>query len=65
VEGDTRTAFHRFCRFCRFFIVGVLFLELNGYRLTASEEDPAKALLALAAGEIDESRFIQFLRASF
>jgi len=46
------------------FIVGVLFLELNGYRFTASEEDAARAVLALAAGEIDEGKFTEFLRAS-
>jgi len=46
------------------FIVGVLFLELNGYRFTASEEDAARAVLALAAGEIDEGKFTEFLRAN-
>lgn len=45
------------------FIVGVLFLELNGYRFTASEEDAAQAVLALAAGDMNEKSFTQFLRA--
>jgi death-on-curing protein len=46
------------------FIVGVLFLELNGYRFAASEEDAAQVVLALAAGEINELGFIEFLRAN-
>lgn len=46
------------------FIVGVLFLELNGYRFTATEEDAARAVLALAAGEMDEVSFTRFLRAN-
>ena len=46
------------------FIVGVLFLELNGYRFAASEEEAAQVALALAAGEIDEDSFIKFLRAN-
>src|SRR5258706_1277397 len=46
------------------FIVGVLFLELSGYRFTASEEGAAQAVLSLAAGEIDESSFIQFLKGN-
>jgi death-on-curing protein len=46
------------------FIVGVLFLELNGYRFTASEEDAAQAVLALAAGEIGDGGFTEFFRAN-
>lgn len=46
------------------FIVGVLFLELNGYSFTASEEDAARAVLALAAGLLDEAGFTEFLRAN-
>ncbi len=41
---------------------GRLFLELNGYRFTATEEDAANAVLALAAAEIDEAAFTAFLR---
>jgi death-on-curing protein len=44
------------------FMACVLFLELNGYRFTATEEDAANAVLALAAGEIDEEAFTAFLR---
>lgn len=44
------------------FVVGILFLELNGYRFTASEEDAAQAVLNLASGEFDELAYIAFLR---
>jgi len=46
------------------FIVGVLFLELNRYRFTASEEDAALAVLALAAGEMDEGGYTEILRTN-
>jgi len=46
------------------FIVGVLFLELNGYRFTASEEDAALAVLALAAGQMEEGAYTEFLRTN-
>jgi death on curing protein len=54
VDGNKRTGF----------VVGVLFLELNGYRFTASEEAAAQAVLELAAGRIDEDSFRDFLRAN-
>lgn len=54
VDGNKRTGF----------VVGVLFLELNGYRFTASEEAAAQAVLELAAGTIDENAFCAFLRAN-
>lgn len=54
VDGNKRTGF----------IVGILFLELNGYRFTASEEDAAHAVLELAAGKIDESGYGAFLRGN-
>lgn len=54
VDGNKRTGF----------VVGVLFLELNGYRFTASEEAAAQAVLELAAGAIDEKGFCDFLRAN-
>lgn len=44
--------------------MGVLFLELNGPILTASEADAAEAVFALAAGDIDEERFAAWLRAN-
>lgn len=46
------------------FVVGVLFLELNGYRFTASEADAAQAVLELAAGALDEAGYANFLRAN-
>jgi len=52
VDGNKRTGF----------VVGILFLELNGYRFMASEEDAAQAVLSLAAGELDEAGFTAFLR---
>lgn len=54
VDGNKRTGF----------VVGVLFLELNGYRFTASEETAAQAVLELAARVIDEKGFCEFLQAS-
>jgi death on curing protein len=51
VDGNKRTAF----------LVGVLFLETNGFRFTASEEDAANAIWALAAGKLDEPAFVTWL----
>jgi death-on-curing protein len=46
------------------FVVGILFLELNGPTLTASEADATQAVLDLAAGEIDEDEFASWLRSN-
>ena len=54
VDGNKRTGF----------LVGILFLELNGYRFTASEEEAAQAVLALASGALDEAGYVAFLRAN-
>jgi death on curing protein len=54
VDGNKRTGF----------VVGILFLELNGYRLTASEEDAAQAVLELAGGNLDETGYSAFLSAN-
>jgi death-on-curing protein len=54
IDGNKRTGF----------VVGVLFLEMNGYRLTASEEDATQAILGLAAGTLDEGTFAVWLRAN-
>ena len=51
VDGNKRTAF----------VVSVLFLEINGYRFAASEEDATQAVLGLADGSIDETSFIRWL----
>ena len=40
------------------------FLELNGFRLTASEPDAVRAVLALSKGEIDAQGFAAWLRLS-
>jgi prophage maintenance system killer protein len=42
----------------------ILFLELNGYRFTASEEDAARAILNTAAGILDETGYAEFLRTN-
>jgi death on curing protein len=54
VDGNKRTGF----------VVGVLFLELNGYRFRASEEAAAQAVIELAAGRIDEKGYCEFLRGN-
>jgi death-on-curing protein len=54
VDGNKRTGF----------MVGILFLEINGFRFTANEEDAANAVIALAASEIDEDGYDAFLRAN-
>jgi len=54
VDGNKRTGF----------VVGVLFLELNGHRFTASEADATQAILALAAGTLDEGGFSVWLRGN-
>jgi death-on-curing protein len=46
VDGNKRTGL----------VVGVLFLELNGYRFTASEEAAAQAVIELAESARCESR---------
>ncbi len=54
VDGNKRTGF----------VVGILFLELNGYRFTASEEDAARAVLELASGNLNEAGYSSFLRGN-
>ncbi len=51
VDGNKRTGF----------VIGVLFLELNGYVFAASEEAAAQAVIALASGTMDESAYAAFL----
>jgi death on curing protein len=52
IDGNKRTGF----------VVGILFLELNGYRFTASEEDAVQAVLELAVGTFKEADYGSFLR---
>ena len=54
VDGNKRTAF----------VVGVLFLEMNGSRFIATEEDATQVVLGLASGTIEEAPFIRWLRAN-
>ena len=54
IDGNKRTGF----------VIGILFLELNGYRFTASEEHAAQAVLELAASNLDETGYGAFLRAN-
>jgi len=42
--------------------VAGVFMELNGFRLEASERDAAQATRALSSGEIDEAEFATWLR---
>ena len=53
-DGNKRTGF----------VIGVLFLEINGHIFTASEEASAQAVLSLAADTLDESAFAAWLRAN-
>jgi death-on-curing protein len=54
VDGNKRTGF----------VIGILFLEINGYSFKATEEDAARAVLELAAGTVDETAYSAFLRAN-
>ncbi len=45
------------------FIVAVVFLQLNEWRLEASEVDATLRTLALAAGELSEAEFAEWLAA--
>jgi death-on-curing protein len=54
VDGNKRTGF----------LVAVLFLEMNGYRFRASEEDATQAILDLATERIDERAFANWMGAN-
>ena len=54
LDGNKRTGF----------VIGILFLELNGFSFSASETDAAEAVMALAAGALDEAGYAAFLRAN-
>ena len=53
VDGNKRIAF----------TTAVMFLELNGYRFEAGEADAVVRTLALAAGELKEPGYAQWLKA--
>lgn len=52
VDGNKRTGF----------LIGILFLELHGFDFIATEEDAAQAVIALAAGALDEAGYTAWLR---
>lgn len=52
IDGNKRTGF----------VVGLLFLELNGARCAASEAAATQAVLGLAAGTLDDAGYAAFLR---
>jgi death-on-curing protein len=52
VDGNKRTGF----------VVGILFLELNSFNFRATEEDATQAVMALAAGTLNESGYTAWLR---
>ena len=52
IDGNKRTAF----------VCAELFLELNGHMLTAGDAECVAAMLAVAAGEVDEAVFAAWLR---
>lgn len=54
MDGNKRTGF----------LLCALFLEINGYRFSASEENATDAVMGLAAGAIDEPTFAAWLRAN-
>jgi len=54
LDGNKRTGF----------VAGILFLELNGLRLSATETDAALRTLALAAGELTEAAYAAWLEAN-
>jgi death-on-curing protein len=54
VDGNKRTGF----------VIGILFLELNGFIFTASEQDAAQAVIQLAGGAISEDDYAAFLKGN-
>ena len=54
VDGNKRTGF----------AIGIAFLELNGLVFRGTEEDATRAVRALAAGDLDEAGYAQWLRAN-
>jgi death-on-curing protein len=54
VDGNKRTGF----------VIGILFLELHGYKFKASEEDATQAVMALAAGTVDETSYVAWMRGN-
>jgi death-on-curing protein len=51
LDGNKRTGF----------VLGIVFLELNGFHFTASEEDATQTILALAAGVLPASELTDWV----
>jgi death on curing protein len=54
IDGNKRTGF----------VVAVTFLQCNGWHLGAGEVDAAVRTLALAAGEMTETSYAEWLKAN-
>ncbi|MFZ0519898.1 MAG: type II toxin-antitoxin system death-on-curing family toxin [Candidatus Acidiferrales bacterium] len=54
LDGNKRTGF----------VIGVLFLEINGCHFNATEEAAAQVVLNLAAGQIEDAAFAAWMRAN-
>ena len=54
IDGNKRTGF----------VIGILFLELNGARFIAGEEAATQAVMGLAAGTLDDAGYAAFLRVN-
>ena len=54
IDGNKRTGF----------VVAVIFLQFNGWRLEAGEVDATLRTLALAAGEMTEAAYAAWLKAN-
>ncbi|MDL5054792.1 type II toxin-antitoxin system death-on-curing family toxin [Oscillatoria laete-virens NRMC-F 0139] len=54
IDGNKRTGF----------VVAVTFLQINGWRLEAGEVDATLRTLALAAGEMSEAAYAEWLQAN-
>lgn len=46
------------------FVAGILFLELDGFDFGATEEEVIRAVLALAAGDLNEVGYATWLRSN-
>jgi death-on-curing protein len=54
VDGNKRTGF----------LAAYVFMNINGWQLKSSEIDAVNAVLALAAGEMDEAGFSNWLKSN-
>lgn len=54
IDGNKRTGF----------VIGVLFLEINGFTFNASEADATQAVMGLAAGTLDEAAYASWVEAN-